>query len=136
MRVVAESLCEPIAIRRATPADAPALGETIATIDEETEFLGAPGEYRRRWADGLVERLRAGAENGSGGYVMALRDAEIVGFLGAFAGLFARTRGAYRERRLRRRQGAHRGISPQGNQRGPHVRRDQDPTRFVLGDGR
>jgi GNAT superfamily N-acetyltransferase len=93
MGVVAESLCEPIAIRRASPADASALGETIATIDEETEFLGEPGEYRRRWADGLVERLRAGAENGSSAYVMALRDAEIVGFLGAFAGLFARTRG-------------------------------------------
>ena len=90
---MAESVCEPIVIRRASPADAPALGATIAIIDEETDFLGKPGEYRRRWADGLAQRLRDGAERGTGAYMMALRDAEIVGFLGAFGGFVERTRG-------------------------------------------
>jgi RimJ/RimL family protein N-acetyltransferase len=93
MRVMAETVCEPIVIRQALPADAPLLGATIATIDAETDFLGKPGEYRHRWADGLAERLRVGAEQGNGAYMMALRDAEIIGFLGAFGGFFERTRG-------------------------------------------
>jgi RimJ/RimL family protein N-acetyltransferase len=80
-------------IRHAAPVDVPALVATIAKIDEETEFLAKPGEYMRRWAPGLAERLKEMGEKGTGAYVLAAHGNEIVGFLGAFAGHLARTRG-------------------------------------------
>jgi len=84
---------EDFTVRHAVPADVPALDAAIARIDEETEFLSLPGEYMRRWAPGFAERLKAMAEKGTGAYALAEHDGEIVGFLGAFAGPLARTRG-------------------------------------------
>jgi len=88
-----ETLDKAFAVRRAIGADAPALAEAISLIDEETEFLGPPGEYRRRWADGLAGRIETMAGDASGAYVVAAHGEDIIGFLGAFAGTFARTRG-------------------------------------------
>jgi RimJ/RimL family protein N-acetyltransferase len=80
-------------VRHAVPADVPALDAAIAKIDEETEFLAKPGEYMRRWAPGFADRLKEMGEKGTGAYVLAQHGGEIVGFLGAFAGPVARTRG-------------------------------------------
>jgi RimJ/RimL family protein N-acetyltransferase len=80
-------------LRHAVPADVPALTAAIAKIDEETEFLAKPGEYMRRWAPGLADRLKEMGEKGTGAYVLAAHGNEIAGFLGAFAGHLARTRG-------------------------------------------
>src|ERR1043166_9686161 len=44
---------EAFIVRPAVPADVPALVPVIAKVDEETEFLGKPGEYERLWAPGL-----------------------------------------------------------------------------------
>jgi RimJ/RimL family protein N-acetyltransferase len=84
---------EAFIVRHAVPADVPALTAAIAKIDEETEFLAKPGEYMRRWAPGFAERLKEMGEKGTGAYVLAAHGNEIVGFLGAFAGHLARTRG-------------------------------------------
>lgn len=81
-----------IAIRAALPEDGPALMEAIGRIDEETEFLGKPGEYRR-WAEGASARLADMRFRGSGAYFIALSGGEILGFLGAFAGGVERARG-------------------------------------------
>jgi|GEM_PF-854485 len=84
---------EAFIVRHAVPADVPALDEAIATIDEETEFLAKPGEYRRRWAPGFAERLATMNEKGAGAYFIAEHGGAIVGFIGAFAGALKRTRG-------------------------------------------
>src|SRR5262249_33891271 len=102
MAAMLETKGEAFTVRRAVGADGPALVDAIALIDEETEFLGPPGEYRRRWADGLGGRIDTMAADGSGAYVLAVRGEEIIGFLGAFAGTFARLRGVI--------YGAHVGI--------------------------
>src|SRR5262249_33056556 len=93
MAAMLETKHEAFTVRRAVGADAPALADAISLIDEETEFLGPPGEYRRRWADGLGGRIDTMAANGSGAYLLAVHGEEIVGFLGAFANDFARIRG-------------------------------------------
>jgi RimJ/RimL family protein N-acetyltransferase len=80
---------EAFTVRHAVPA----LDAAIARIDEETEFLAKPGEYMRRWAPGFADRLKAMGEKATGAYVLATHGGEIVGFLGAFAGPVARTRG-------------------------------------------
>jgi RimJ/RimL family protein N-acetyltransferase len=80
-------------VRHAAPDDVPALDQAIATIDEETEFLAKPGEYRQRWAPGFADRLKEMNAKNTGAYVIALHGGEIVGFLGAFAGAIKRTRG-------------------------------------------
>jgi RimJ/RimL family protein N-acetyltransferase len=84
---------EAFIVRHAVPADVPALAATIAKIDEETEFLGPPGEYLWRWAPGFAERLAAMNEKGAGAYFLAEAVGEIVGFLGAWAGALECTRG-------------------------------------------
>lgn len=84
---------ETFAVRHAVPADVPALGAAIAKIDEETEYLAMAGEYMRRWAPGFAERLATMNAKGTGAYVIAAAAGEIVGFLGAFAGPYARTLG-------------------------------------------
>ena len=84
---------EAFIVRRAVPADAPALDQVIAQIDQETEFLAKPGEHLQRWAPGSVDRLKDMAERESGAYLIAAAGGEIVGYLGAFAGAFKRTRG-------------------------------------------
>jgi RimJ/RimL family protein N-acetyltransferase len=80
-------------VRPAAPDDVAALDQAIATIDEETEFLAKPGEYRQRWAPGFAGRLQEMNAKNTGAYVIALNGGEIVGFLGALAGGIARTRG-------------------------------------------
>jgi RimJ/RimL family protein N-acetyltransferase len=84
---------EAFVVRQAALADVPALTATIAKIDEETEFLGPPGEYLQRWAPRLAERLAEMNAKGTGAYFLAEHVGEIVGFLGAYAGAHARTRG-------------------------------------------
>src|SRR6202023_1911000 len=84
---------EALIVRHAVPADVPALNEAIATIDEETECLGLPGEYLRRWAPGFAERLAAMNEKGTGVYFLVEHGGAVVGFLRALAGGGQRTRG-------------------------------------------
>lgn len=81
-----------IEIREAQPEDGPALMGAIETINTETEFLGVPGE-RLRWAERAEEELRGWRERGTATYVLALDQGEIIGYLGAFAGGFSRSRG-------------------------------------------
>ncbi|MBI3707337.1 MAG: GNAT family N-acetyltransferase, partial [Proteobacteria bacterium] len=81
-----------IDIREARPDDGPALVRTIAAIDAETDFLGVPGE-RPPWADRAAQQLREWRERRAAVYMLALRDGEIVGYVGAFAGWFERNRG-------------------------------------------
>jgi RimJ/RimL family protein N-acetyltransferase len=99
-----------IEIRIAVPADGPALGATVKRIDDETEYLGEPGEALP-WTGREGDHLRELAEKGAGIYIVALDCGEIIGFLGAFTGWFARNRGvvyishvglrtAYRGRRI------------------------------------
>jgi GNAT superfamily N-acetyltransferase len=99
-----------IEIRIAVPADGSALGTAIKRIDDETEYLGEPGEALP-WTGREGDHLRELAEKGAGIYFVALDCGEIIGFLGAFAGWFARNRGvvyiahvglrtAYRGRRI------------------------------------
>jgi RimJ/RimL family protein N-acetyltransferase len=82
-----------IVIREARPEDARALNRAIGQVEDETEFLGEPGEYLT-WAEGFAERLRVQQARQSGIYLMATHGGEIVGFLAAFAGAFERDRGA------------------------------------------
>jgi len=81
-----------IVLREALPEDGAALMEAIGRIDEETEFLGKPGEYRR-WSEGVATRLAEMRRRATGAYVLALHGGEIVGFLGAFTGAVERARG-------------------------------------------
>jgi len=86
-------VAEDIVIRQAVPQDGPALIAAIGQIDEETEFLGVPGQ-RHPWADQPAAELRSLAENNRGVVYLALSgDAAIVGYLSAFAGYFIRNRG-------------------------------------------
>jgi len=87
-----ESNAERLLIRETLPEDAAALMETIGRIDEETEFLGKPGEYRR-WREGFAERLAQMRAKQSGIYFLALDGGEIIGFLGAFRGALQAMRG-------------------------------------------
>jgi RimJ/RimL family protein N-acetyltransferase len=80
-------------LRTALPEDGPALMEAVGRIDEETEFLGLPGEYRR-WREGVEERLALMREKRSGAYLLAEAGGEIIGYLGGFAGFFRRAKGA------------------------------------------
>jgi RimJ/RimL family protein N-acetyltransferase len=82
-----------IAIREARAEDARALNRAIGQVEDETEFLGEPGEYLS-WADGFAERLRAQQARQSGIHLMASHGGEIIGFLAAFAGATERERGA------------------------------------------
>ncbi len=86
VRTDAVRVCE------ALPADAVALVDAIMTINEETEFLGT-SEDRPMWAERPEQGLREMRERGTGVYFIAVEREEIVGFLGAFPGNFARTRG-------------------------------------------
>jgi GNAT superfamily N-acetyltransferase len=81
-----------VVIRSAEPADGAALLGAIEAIDRETEYLGAPGE-RPAWADQPVAMLTRLQATGDGIYLLAVRGAAIVGYLGAFAGQFRSTRG-------------------------------------------
>lgn len=81
-----------VTIREAMPPDAPALVDVIMIINEETEFLGT-SEDRPMWAERPERGLRDMRERGTGVYFIAVDGEEIVGFLGAFPGSFARTRG-------------------------------------------
>jgi RimJ/RimL family protein N-acetyltransferase len=82
-----------IVIREARPEDAHALNRAIGLVEDETEFLGEPGEYLT-WADGFAERLRVQQARQSGTCLMAIHGGEIVGFLSAFAGAVEHGRGA------------------------------------------
>ena len=81
-----------VLVREAVPADAPALVDLIMAINEETEFLGT-SEDRPLWAEHPEQGLRDMRERGTGVYIIAIDAGEMIGFLGAFPGGFARTRG-------------------------------------------
>ena len=86
-------MVEPVLIRPAAPADGAALIEAAARIDAETEFLGVPGEPHP-WADRPEVELRSLADSGRGIVLLSVtKDDQIVGYLSAFAGHFARNRG-------------------------------------------
>ena len=81
-----------VTIREALPADGSALVDAIMIINEETEFLGT-SEDRPLWAEQPQRGLRDMRERGTGIYFIAVEGREIVGFVGAFPGGFARSRG-------------------------------------------
>jgi RimJ/RimL family protein N-acetyltransferase len=84
---------QPILIRPAVPADGPALLQAAAAIDAETEFLGVPGQPHP-WAERPEAELRSLNENARGVVLLALTpDRDIVGYVSAFRGHFARNRG-------------------------------------------
>ncbi len=87
-----EARTDAVTIREALPADARALVDVIMVINEETEFLGT-SEDRPMWAEHPEQGLGEMRERGTGVYFIAVEGSEIVGFLGAFPGNFARTRG-------------------------------------------
>ena len=86
-------MAEPVIIRRAEPADGPALMIAVAAIDAETEFLGVPGQPHP-WAERPAAELRGLAEQARGVVLLAVTgDGSIVGYLFATLGQFARNRG-------------------------------------------
>jgi RimJ/RimL family protein N-acetyltransferase len=83
----------PIVIRPAQPADGAALMRAVAQIDTETEFLGVPGQPHP-WADRPEAELRSLNDKERGIVLLALTGrGEIIGYLSAFLGHFARNRG-------------------------------------------
>ena len=101
-----------VRVREALPADAAALVDVIMIINEETEFLGT-SEDRPMWAAHPEQGLAEMRERGTGVYFIALEGDEIVGFLGAFPGSFARTRGIVYVAHVGMRAGHRgRGIGP------------------------
>ena len=89
---MSESGAGDVTVREALPADARALVDVIMIINEETEFLGT-AEDRPPWAEQPEQGLSEMRARGTGVYFIALEGGEIVGFLGAFPGNFARMRG-------------------------------------------
>lgn len=82
-----------IVIRPAQPADGAALMRAVAQIDAETEFLGVPGQPHP-WADRPEAELRSLNDKERGVVLLAITaHGEIVGYLSAFLGNFARNRG-------------------------------------------
>jgi RimJ/RimL family protein N-acetyltransferase len=81
-----------VTVRPAESKDGRALMAVIERINHETEFLGLPGE-RMPWADRADAVLQEMAEAGRSVYLLALRGPAPIGFLGAFGGPFARSRG-------------------------------------------
>ena len=82
-----------ITIRPARPGDGAALLAAAAQIDAETEFLGVPGQPHP-WALRPEAELRSLNDNERGVVLLALTgQGEIVGYLTAFFGHFARNRG-------------------------------------------
>lgn len=82
-----------IVIRPAQPADGAALMRAVARIDAETEFLGVPGQPHP-WAERPEAELRSLNDKERGIVLLALTGhGEIIGYLSAFLGHFARNRG-------------------------------------------
>jgi len=88
------SVAETITIRTAQPSDGTALMRAVAQIDAETEFLGVPGQPHP-WAAQPEVELRTLNQTGRGVVLLAERErGEIVGYLSAFCGHFARNNGS------------------------------------------
>jgi RimJ/RimL family protein N-acetyltransferase len=84
---------ETVLIRPAVPADGAALMMAAAQIDDETEFLGVPGQPHP-WAERPAAELRTLAETNRGIVLLAVSEiGTIIGYLSAFAGHFTRNRG-------------------------------------------
>src|SRR5579883_1583320 len=87
-------MADDIEIRPARPEDGPALQQSVERINNETKFLGVPGQGHP-WDGRFAEELRRLAETASGAVLLALAaGGEIVGYLSAFRGGFARNRGS------------------------------------------
>ena len=90
---VADPTADTIQIRPAKPADGTALMRVVTQIDAETEFLGVLGQ-KHPWADRPEAELRSLNDNNRGVVLLALTGrGEIIGYLSAFLGHFARNRG-------------------------------------------
>jgi len=89
---MAEARTDAVSIREALPPDGAELVDVIMAINEETEFLGT-SEDRPPWAERPDQGLREMRGRGTGVYFVAIEAGRMIGFLGAFPGGFARTRG-------------------------------------------
>ena len=85
-------MADEIRIRQARPDDGPALMAAIEQINNETEFLGVPGDGHP-WDGRFEEELRRLEERGTGAMILALDRGAIVGYLSAFTGWWERNRG-------------------------------------------
>jgi RimJ/RimL family protein N-acetyltransferase len=90
-------MTDDILIRQARPGDGPALEEAVEQINNETEFLGVPGEGHP-WDGRFDEELARLDERSAGVMLLALDRGTpggetIVGYLSAFAGWYERQRG-------------------------------------------
>jgi RimJ/RimL family protein N-acetyltransferase len=85
-------MTDDILIRQARPGEGPALEEAVEQINNETEFLGVPGEGHP-WDGRFGEELARLIEQSSGAMLLALDQGAIVGYLSAFAGWYERNRG-------------------------------------------
>lgn len=82
-----------VVVRQARPEDGAALEAVIEQINNETEFLGVPGEGHP-WQGRFAQELARLSEDGSGAMFVAVDRDAIVGYLSAFAGWYARNRGS------------------------------------------
>ncbi|HEY1798543.1 MAG TPA: GNAT family N-acetyltransferase [Stellaceae bacterium] len=85
-------MTDDILVRQARPGDGPALEEAVEQINNETEFLGVPGEGHP-WDGRFEEELARLDEQRSGVMLVALDGEAIIGYLSAFAGWYERHRG-------------------------------------------
>lgn len=85
-------MTDDILIRQARPGDGAALEEAVEQINNETEFLGVPGDGHP-WDGRFDEELARLDERSSGVVLLALDRERIVGYLSAFAGWYERQRG-------------------------------------------
>lgn len=81
---------QPIVIREASEEDAPALLRLARQIDRETRFMMFEPDERQTTAEEQAEQIRTMRSSGNSTLLVAERDGQLVGYLGAMGGRFRR----------------------------------------------